>query len=67
MASSITEAKSSRFRHLTTGNVICMSLDEPAVRGPEPGARSLCAEQLHGRDGVVEEVAKAKHGTNQNS
>lgn len=39
----------------------------PAVWGPEPRAWSLCTEQLHGRDGVVEEVAEAKHGTNQNT
>lgn len=80
MAYSISEATYCSFRHLSTVNLnlhvslgsiaatsTCFWLDEPAVWGPEPGARSLCAEQLHGRDGVVEEVAKAKHGTNQNS
>lgn len=34
---------------------------------PEARAWSLSAEQLHGRNGVIEEVAEAEHGTDQNT
>lgn len=40
---------------------------KPAVWGPEARTWSLGAEQLHGRNWVVEEVAEAEHGTNQNT
>jgi len=37
------------------------------VRRPEARTWSLGAEELHGRNWVVEEVAEAEHGTDQNT
>lgn len=39
----------------------------PAMRRPETRTWPLGAEQLHGRDGVAEEVAEAEHGTDEDT
>lgn len=40
---------------------------KPAMGRPEARTRFFGAQQLHGRNWVVEKVAEAEHGTDQNT